>query len=142
MLAVLLASVPPHDLQLPDVRRPERMPCLPEWAASRIASLREEAQPHATGKWRQVVTLPTNLILQADDRDAIEQYATALDRLCDDTPANSAKVQEAMLVIITKMLMVLPSMTQNELSAEARGEAFMDALDDIPAWSVHSAIRR
>src|SRR5437588_4700696 len=142
MLPAPLGPTHPDRLQLPDVRRPERMPSLPEWAASRIASLREEAQPDATGKWRQVVTLPTNLILQADDRDAIEQYATALDRLCDDTPANSGKVEEAMLVIITKMMMVLPSMTQNELSAEARGEAFMEALDDIPAWSVHSAIRR
>ena len=36
---------------------------------------------------------------------------------------------------MTKMMMVLPSPTQNEFSAEARGEAFLAALDDVPAWA-------
>jgi hypothetical protein len=60
-------SLPPavvgqvEPLQLPDVRRPEQMPCLPVWAASHIALLRTEAQPDPnTGKWREVPTLPKN----------------------------------------------------------------------------------
>ena len=47
-----------------------------------------------------------------------------------------------MLAVLTNMMMVLPSVMQNELSAEARGEAFMAALDDIPVWSVQAAIRK
>jgi hypothetical protein len=46
-----------------------------------------------------------------------------------------------MLVVLTKMMMVLPSTTQNEFSAEARGEAFMESLVDIPTWAVRAAIR-
>gem|GEM_PF-2514586 len=142
MLPAVLGSGQPDRLQLPDVRRPERMPSLPEWVASRIASLRDEAQPDRTGRWRQVATLPASSILEGGDREAIEQHAIALEHLCADTPANSVVVEAAMLVIITKLMMVLPAMTQNEQSAEARGEAFMSALDDIPAWAVQSAIRR
>ncbi|HEY2757791.1 MAG TPA: hypothetical protein VGJ01_18845 [Pseudolabrys sp.] len=60
-------SLPPavvgqvEQLQLPDVRRPERMPSWPEWVVSHIASLQIEVQPNPkTGKWRPVPTLPAN----------------------------------------------------------------------------------
>jgi len=142
MLPVPLALAPPDDLQLPDVRRPERMPSLPEWAASRIASLSDAIQRDQTGRWRQVPTIPASLILKAAEREAVDQHVTALDHLCGQTPENSSKFEAAMLIVLTNMMMVVPSMTQNELSAEARGEAFMAALDDIPVWSVQAAIRR
>ena len=108
--------------------------------AARLAQGR--AQPDQTGKWRQVPTISTSLILSPAEREALEHHVSALDRLCDDTPANSSDAEAAMLVVVTKMMMVLPTVTQNELSAEARGEAFMVALDDIPVWSVQAAIRR
>jgi hypothetical protein len=142
MLPAPLASKHPDHLQLPDVRRPDRMPSLPEWVASRVASLKNETQPDRTGRWRQIPTIPSGLILKAAEREAIERYVAALDLQCAETPASSADVEAATLVAVTKMMMVLPSTTQNELSAEARGEAFMAALDDIPVWSTEAAIRR
>jgi hypothetical protein len=142
MLPAPLGSTALDRLQLPDIRRPERMPSLPEWVGSRIASLRDEIQPDRAGKWRQVPTIHNSLILKAVEREAIEDHVTALDRLCDETAANSAAAEAAMLVVVTTMMLVLPTTAQNELSAEARGEAFMAALDDIPVWSVQAAIRR
>jgi hypothetical protein len=115
---------------------------LPEWVASRIASLKDDVQPDRTGKWRQVPTIPTSLILKPVEREAIEHHVAALELLYDETPANSAGAEAAMLVVVTKMMMVLPSTTLNELSAEARGEAFMAALEDIPVWSAQAAIRK
>ena len=135
---------PPHRerLLLPDVRRPERMPSLPGWAGSRIASLNDEVQPDQTGTWRQVPTIPPSLILKAAEREAIEDHVAALDRLCDDTPENSAEAEAAMLVVLTTMMWVLPATTQNEFSAEARGEAFMAAVDNIAVWAVKAGIRK
>ena len=47
-----------------------------------------------------------------------------------------------MLIELTKMMLMMPAPTQNEASAEARGEAFLAALEDMPVWAVRSAIRR
>jgi hypothetical protein len=142
-------SLPPavveqlDQLQLPDVRRLERMPCLPAWVASRIACGKIETQPdRTTGKWREVLTLPTNLILKVREREMIEQHVTQLQALCNRTPENNAEAQQETLRALTKLMLVLPSTTQNELSAEARGEAYLDALDDVAPWAVRSAIRR
>lgn len=142
MVPLTLAPSHPDRLQLPDVRRPEQMQSLPVWVGSRIASLRDDMQRDQTGKWRPVTTIPKSSMLMVAEREEIEQHAAALDRLCDDTPTKSTSAEAAMLVVVTKMMMVLPTTTQNEQSAEARGEAFMYALDDIPVWSVQAAIRK
>jgi hypothetical protein len=39
-------------------------------------------------------------------------------------------------------MLTLPSSQQNEAGAEATGEAFQDALDDVPPWAVKAAVRR
>lgn len=133
---------PIEQLQMPDVRRPARMPCWPAWAASRIALLRTEMQPDPkTHKWREVPTLPANLTLAVAERDELARHFSELDRLCNRTPANDAQAEQDTLVAVTKMMLVLPSTTHSELSAEVRGEAFMAALDDMPAWAVQAAIR-
>ena len=141
MVPAPLALGAPDRLQLPDVRRPERMPSLPGWVASRIASLRDEGRRDQSGRWRQIPTIPANSVLKAVEREAVEQHAAALEALCGETPANDLDAERAMLVIVTNMMMVLPTTTQNELSAEARGEAFMAALEDIPVWAAQAAIR-
>jgi hypothetical protein len=65
-----------------------------------------------------------------------------LDALSKRTPIKDPQAEQDTLVAVTKMMVALPSMTQNELSAEVRGEAFMAALDDVPAWAVQAAVRR
>ena len=135
---------PPHPerLQLPDVRRLERMPSLPAWVGSRIASLRDETHQDDTGKWRRMTTIPSSLILKAADREEVEQHVSALARLCDETPASSAAAEHALMVAMTAMMFVYPATTQNELSAEARGAAYLIALEDITVWAVEAAIRK
>ncbi len=130
-------------LQVPDVRRLERMPSLPVWVASRIDSLKVEIQfEKKTGKWRETPTLPVSLILTVAKREELGRHVADLHALCRQTPENEPRAQAEMLVLLTKMMMVLPSSTQNEFSAEARGEAYMESLADMPAWAVRAAIRR
>jgi hypothetical protein len=140
---MLPAQIEPLEaLQLPPDRRPEQMPSLPVWAASRLASLRDEAQPDSQGKWRPIPTIPHGAILKAAEREAIEHHTSALDALCANTPESSIAAEEEMLVVLTKFMFVLPSVTQNELSAEARGEAYLEAVSDLTVWAVRAAVRR
>jgi hypothetical protein len=129
-------------LTLPDVRRIHRMPSLPEWVASRVASMKDEHQPAKTGeKYRKVPTLPANLILSLDERAEIERHVADLVSLCKQTPEESDEYEAATLVTITKSMLALPSAQQNEAGAEATGEAFQAALDDVPSWAVAAAMR-
>ena len=87
-------------------------------------------------------TLPSNLILYPPERAEIERHVAALETLCEQTPLASADWEAATLVVVTKLMLALPSVQQNELGAEASGEAFMAALDDIPTWAVAAAAHR
>jgi len=88
------------------------------------------------------LTLPQNLVPSADDRDHMLAHARELGKLISFTPAESADAEAQTLVIITKMLMVLPGAKSSETANEARGEAYLAALDDIAPWAVQEAVRK
>lgn len=130
-------------LILPDVQQLARMPCWPEWVSSRLVSIKDENQPDPkTGKYRRIPTLPANLILNVAERDEISRHIGDLDALCGPTPIDSPAAEGAMLFELTSMMLVLPAAAQNEASAEARGAAYLAALDDLPPWAVKSTIQR
>ncbi len=133
----------PERLTLPDVRRLDRMPSWPAWVDLRVGSMKDEPQRStADGKYRTIPTLPANLILNDAERAEIERHAADLDALCAQTPTDSDEWEGATLIIITKLMLALPSSQQNEAGAEATGEAFQAALDDVPTWAVAAAVRR
>jgi hypothetical protein len=130
-------------IPLPDPRRPERMPSLPAWVASRVVSLKDEMQwEAASGKYRMTPTLSANLILSQEERDVIAEHVADLERFRGPTPADEVGAEKATLVVVTRMMLALPAARQNEASAEARGEAYMVVLDDLPTWAVAAAVRR
>lgn len=130
-------------IQPVNIRQPERTPSYPAWLALRVGLIKEECQPDPeTGRWRTVPTLPANSTLSETERDEIGRHVRELQRLYGPTPGDGAEVEGEMLIAITRMMLVLPTTTQNEASAEARAEAFLDALDDVPVWTVKAAIRR
>jgi hypothetical protein len=87
-------------------------------------------------------TLPGSLILRAGEREQVARHIQQLRALCADTPMSDIHIEREMLVVLTEMMLVLPSATQNELSVQARGAAFLDALEDVTVWAVRAAIRR
>jgi hypothetical protein len=124
-------------LALPDPRRPAQMPSLPAWVELRIGSLRENWQ-----NGRTVLTLPASLILPGNERDHLLAHTRELGKLESYTPQGSADAEAEILVIVTKMLMVLPGQKSSEIGNEARGEAYLAALDDIAPWAVQEAVRK
>lgn len=72
----------------------------------------------------------------------IEQHVAALDALFAMTPQVDTRHGEATMTAVSKMLLVLPAKESGDLGGEAKGEAFMDALEDVPYWAVQEAMRR
>jgi hypothetical protein len=130
-------------IPLPDVRHPDRMSSWPAWVASRVGSMKDECQRSTVdGKYRSLPTLPASLTLSRAERAEIERHADELETLCAQTPVNSDEHEGATLIIVTKLMLALPAAQQNEAGAEATGEAFQAALDDVPTWAVAAAVRR
>jgi hypothetical protein len=133
----------PETILLPDVHRLDQMPSLPEWVVLRVESMKDETQPSLVdGKYRTLTTLPKTLMLNDDHLVQVKRYIAASESLCAQTPINEDKWEIATLSIVTQMMLVLPSSQQNDVGAEASGEAFQAALDDVPHWAVAAAMRR
>lgn len=128
-------------LNLPDLARPDRMPSLPAWVGSRIASVLEVMQKDASGKRRLTVVLPQGMTLGSSERKQITEHASGLRKTLAYTPDNSADAEAETLVLITKLTLALPGQKASAEGAEAIGEAYQAALDDIPPWAVKAAIR-
>jgi hypothetical protein len=90
------------------------------WVASRIESMKDECQPSgADRRYRTVPTLPSNLTLGPAERAEIERHVLALNALCQQTPEASADCEATTLVVVTQLMLALPSVQQNDLGAEA-----------------------
>jgi hypothetical protein len=87
-------------------------------------------------------TLPRSSILSGAEREEIERHLQELDALLGPTPLDDPDVEGLMLLDLTKMVLSMPSAGQNPASSEARGEAYLEALEDLPLWAVRAAIRR
>src|SRR5262245_13782237 len=129
-MQVLPAKIDP--ILLPPSTRPTAIPSLPRWAALQVAMCSVEYQPDERGQWRNALTLPATLMPTELHRQALVQHIEVLERVMGQTPENDENAEKATLVTVTKMLLALPSARMNESSAEARGEAFMEALKDLP----------
>lgn len=89
-----------------------------------------------------VTTLPAGMLLASSERHAIEQHIKALEKVLGKTPVESASAEAETLVLVSKIMMSLPAQKTGEAGAEATGEAYCAALDDIPPWAVAAAIRK
>jgi hypothetical protein len=139
-MAQNLTTIEP--LKLPDLARPDRMPSLPEWVASRLELLNEAHQNDGTGNRRRMMTLPASAMLGSSERQQLEVYADTLTQTLERTPENSADAEAETLVLVTKLMLALPGQKAGEAGAEATGEAYQAALDDMPPWAVAAAIRQ
>lgn len=132
-------------IPMPDLRKPTGMPSLPVWLATQRAALAPNLQLvtlEGVEKFEDVTTLPTPLMPNTAQRQAIERHCLALKATLEETPENGDEWATETMTVVTKMQLVLSSMKASELAGEAKAEAYMDALEDLPSWAVVAVRRR
>jgi hypothetical protein len=129
-------------IPLPDVLRPAKLAFLPQWLEARCERLRTETQPDKCGRYRQVPVLPRDQIPTSTEACWISKHGAALDNALAMTPEAGYQHAEQTALAIGKMLLSLPSREGGEMAMEAKSEAYMAALDDLPFWAVQEAVRR
>jgi hypothetical protein len=81
--------------------------------------------------------LAGGLKLTAEHRALIEGMAADIVAM-----TSAPRSREAALGLIGKMLLAYPMAAGSAESGKARGEAYLDALDDVPPWALAEAIRK
>jgi hypothetical protein len=70
------------------------------------------------------------------------EAAQHMDALADALSPQGDMGSKARAVLLMKMLLGLGGQALTERMAEAKAEAYRDAVGDLPPWAIHEAIRR
>jgi hypothetical protein len=121
------------------VAKRETMRLLPECVSSRA-------------KWLGTVETETKSIpylssglhpLSENERDAAQLMLAELNELTSDGGEKNNEIEEQeKLTLVVKLFLAKPSAAMTDMGAAARGEAYMLALYDLPAWAIAEAIKR
>lgn len=125
-----------------DAQTPRKLSSLPPWVGALLGHLRKEHQPDKTGRYREVMTLPEGMVLTGEQKTLVERHIQTLVPFFDMTPENDPSHAQTTLVAVSKMLMTLAGRDAGDFAGEARGEAYMAALEDMPCWAVQEAARK
>src|SRR5215475_1455764 len=133
---------PLEPLILPDARRLDRTPSLPQWVVS-LNSLIKNVEQRSTkdDKYRTLPTLPAGAMPSAEQRAILESYVSNIEQLCTRTPEANVEYEKTTFVILVEfMLLFLSLKQQGEAAVEAQGKAYMFAIKDLPWWAVLRAV--
>lgn len=136
-----LALIEP--INLPDPRRPATMPSLPAWLERCSAAVKLELQPtEGSGKFKEVQTLPAELMPTAEQRRAMQEHVDSLRSYLAETAAESVEAESRIAAVVANLMLVLPMSRKSDSGQEATSEVYLDVLDDVPWWAVKAAARR
>ena len=125
-----------------DVHNPESLLSLPPWLAKQIAAVsdlgygRTLLDPVTKAIIGQVATIPRSKMPTGPQRAAIAQRIEELHAASMPGPLAST------LSVIGSIVSRNTAARQDEDLASIEIEAYRDALDDLPAWTVREALRR
>jgi hypothetical protein len=141
-MATDLALIEP--IKLPDPRQPGTLQSLPAWAAHLSGAVRLELQTTPDGKTfekQDILVLPAKLMPSSTQRRMMTAHRDSLRSSLQDTPAASPEAEIKVATAVSKLITLLPGERKSDLVEEARSEAYLDVLDDVPWWAVDSAQR-
>lgn len=72
----------------------------------------------------------------------VERHVAGLTAALAMTPEQSQEHAETTMLAVSKMMLVLAGKESGDFVGEAKGEAYMDALEDVPSWAVREAMRK
>lgn len=132
-------------IKTPDARRPAMLASLPAWVERLNVAVRLELQMTPDGKSFEktdVLVLPTELMPTPEQRQAMTSHQESLRSFLQQTPAVDPSAETRIATAVSKLLTVLAGERKSDLVEEARGEVYLDVLDDVPSWAVEAAVRR
>jgi hypothetical protein len=89
------------------------------------------------------LSLPVELMLTETERAEMEQRLAAINGIITGSNLNTAECSKARLLLLTKMLLAFPtSGSFSDAAADARGDIYDEAVEDIPPWALSAAIKR
>lgn len=138
-MASALAIIEP--IKLPDPRRPATLPSLPVWAERSSAAVQLELQIEpTTGKFLDVLVLPSQMLPSPEHRRAMMEHMASLRSYLAMTPATDERWEIKVATSVSK-LSVLAGEKRSELGTDAWSEVYLDVLDDVPYWAVDVALK-
>src|SRR5579872_4347663 len=88
-------------LILPDTRRLDRIPSLPQWVVSLNNLMKDEEQRSTKdGNYRIIPTLPADAIPNPEQRAILERYVADVEHLCGQTPEAAVEYEKETFAIL------------------------------------------
>lgn len=113
---------------------PANLPSLPVWLQSRLAMVSKQG-------WGRPATLPANQALTSREITEIQLHLSVLNGFLEHSSLNHPQTANEVLGLVARLLQALPLKNQSELAGEAKAEAYMIAVEDMPDWAVRQAVR-
>lgn len=141
-MAQELTTRPVAALPAVDTADPASMLLLPDWLASQIAAVsdlgagRTEVDPVTRQIVARVPTIPESRMPTGAQRRAIATRIAELQAATEIGP-----VEETLAALGDLIQEYAPSRLDDR-TVSIKAEAYLDAVEDLPAWSVRAAIRR
>lgn len=126
---------------------PARLPSWPVWLQQRSDAVASVPQTDQAGKCREMLTLPANLILNSAERRMVEAHRSELARFLDLDQPFTLREQvltndQAHGVMIAGLLIKGGGIKLDKAASDQLTEDYLDAIEDLPAWSVREALRK
>jgi hypothetical protein len=131
---------------IPVPSNPARLPSLPAWLQQRSAALASAVQPDSNGKYRSTLTLPKEMILSSSELALVQRHIDDLQRFMRlDQPIElrgATLTNDQAHGVMIASLLLKGGAKLDQQSSDALTEDYLDAIEDLPAWSVREAIRK
>ncbi len=135
------------ELALTGQINPARLPSLPAPLQRLSDALGSAVQADTDGMHREVAVLPAGMNLNSSERNMIENHVADLGRALGTAQAFEFRGQvlsndAAIGALITGLLLKGSGAKLDKVSSDALTEDYLDAIEDLPAWSVREALRK
>ena len=89
------------------------------------------------------LSLPAESMLTTTERAEMERRLVAIKAIITGSNLTPAECSKARLSPLTRMLLAFPTPgNSSDAAADARGDVYDDAVEDIPPWALNAAIKR
>lgn len=87
-------------------------------------------------------TLPSGVKISDEERTQTERHLSQIELAINPNNPDPETCWKARLSVLTKMLLAYSVGSSSDQASEARAEAYLEALNDMPPWAIGEAVKR